>query len=49
MLAVMTFNTGYFLTVVLSMGLGHFLFARRAAQLGALRQDPCCDVPIGGN
>ena len=49
MLAVMTFNAGYFVTVVLSMGLGHFLFARRAGQLGVLRQDPCCDVPISGN
>jgi hypothetical protein len=49
MLAVMTFNGGYFVTVVLSMGLGHFLFARKAGQLGLLRQDPCCDVPISGS
>ncbi len=46
MLAVMTYNVGYFLTVVLAMGVGHFLFSRKATQLGVLRQDPCCDVPL---
>ncbi|KAI8469758.1 MAG: Ctr copper transporter family-domain-containing protein [Monoraphidium minutum] len=44
MLAVMTFNVGYFFTVVISMGIGHLLFFNRPWHLTMVRLDACCET-----
>jgi hypothetical protein len=41
---VMTYNVGYFLVVVLSMGAGHLLFFSRPWHLALPRTDACCET-----
>jgi len=40
----MTFNVGYFFTVVLSMALGHFLFFAHPSHLSMARVESCCET-----
>lgn len=45
MLAVMSYNAGFFAVVVLSMGAGHFLFFSQAPwHLSVARGDACCET-----
>lgn len=41
---VMSFNVGYFFIVVLSMGLGHFLFFSQPWHLALARSETCCET-----
>jgi hypothetical protein len=43
----MTYNTGFFLTVVASMGIGHYLFFNKPWQLAAARVETCCETITG--
>lgn len=40
----MSFNVGYFFIVVLSMGLGHFLFFSQPWHLALARSETCCET-----
>ena len=44
MLAVMTFNAGYFFVIVGGLTLGHFLFSGSPANAGA-SSELCCPQP----
>lgn len=46
MLAVMTYNIGCFLAVVIGMGIGHFLFNQRLDNAQAPRFDSCCETAV---
>lgn len=41
MLAVMTFNVGYFAAVVLGLGIGYFMLYDRMSGHSMLRSDSC--------
>lgn len=43
-LQVMTFNVGYFLVVIVSMGAGHLLFFNKPWHLALARVEACCET-----
>ena len=44
MLAVMTYNVGYFVVIVLGLSLGHYLFFSEASATAPA--DTCCPQPL---
>jgi Ctr copper transporter family len=48
MLAVMTYNVGYFLVVITAMGAGHYAFSGGGSMSSAPRADVCCGAAGDG-
>lgn len=44
MLAVMTYNVGYFIVIVLGLALGHYIFFSEDSALAPA--DTCCPQPL---
>jgi hypothetical protein len=46
MLAVMTFNVGFFVAVVVGMGIGHFIFQQQSQEAPNAHGDDICHETV---